>query len=516
MSFKVTSGIYNPLAAVGNLEKMYRVSGESGVTSTRIIPEVGWERPRESFRLGPRPIAKNKDGQEIWWNNYHATNPEYPQVPLFQLVKESVILENGNLKVLHPDAYLPQLELESTGFIKIDSFWDKYLKGTQSPPFTSLKNQEWWDNLAEIIGWVGKYIGRYQITVHDGPSHFPKPGEGWKKYLLSFKSCAEKRGIPPMAEGASMFSGGIVDPGMQRFHLIWMKDLIDFCKAMGVPFDLEPWNEQRFAADYTEEYMKGWLRWFNDSLRRCNLPAGTQIISNGWPSTEWLATISDKVSIHGHSRPEDIKSNYGIPNNKIVISCDGGYNGDGDADEKGRKGPSPAQLTAMVDKTESNGQEEIEFFCRGVEGQGKPIPIADGGGVQPNADAYNHEMETACVRAAGLPTYEFVEVCLMSGLRSGGDCPAKSEQKFIEGQGPIIVCDVHKIDTIVCKDTGEAPNSWCHKEWKKVSPKDLPLPTCPSKRPSWWLAFGPNAVLGFLGRLFGTWKKGEYDDPPKI
>ena len=172
-----------------------------------------------------------------------------------------------------------------------------------------------------------------------------------------------------------------------------------------------------------------------------------------------------------------------MPNDRLIVSCDGGYNGDGDADEKGRKGPSPAQLTAMVNKMIPLGYGEIEFFPRGVEGQGIPLPH---GGVQPNVDAFNYDMVTACVQAAGLPEYEFIEVCSVSGLRSNPVCPTKSEQKFIVGQGPSATCREHMVNYLVCAKTGLRPNGWCKAEMRGFVSGEEPTTPCPDKAPLRW------------------------------
>jgi hypothetical protein len=170
-------------------------------------------------------------------------------------------------------------------------------------------------------------------------------------------------------------------------------------------------------------------------------------------------------------------------NERLIVSCDGGKSGDGDADENGKKGPSPAQLKAMVEKMIPLGYREIEFFPRGVEGQGIPLPH---GGVQPNVDAFNYDMVTACVQAAGLPTYEFIEVCLSSGLRPNPVCPTKSEQKFISGQGPIATCREHKVKYLVCDKTWLRPNGWCKALMWPFVPGEEPTTACPDKAPLLW------------------------------
>jgi len=230
-NFMVTAGIYNPVYAYSKdgdagIESMYREIGRRGGNKTRLMPDVVWEKQQSDWGFGPFPLAKDAAGNDIWWNNYWESDPNSPKTPLFQLVKESTILIDGKPYVYHPDNYLAMLELDANGLIVNGSWWDGYLRGTQAAPFTVLKNQAWWDILAQIVDWIGKYVGRYQITVQDGCSHATL---GWQKYLHPLKSCAEKRGNPPMAEGVAVFQGGIVDPGYQRFHLIWIKTLIEFC-----------------------------------------------------------------------------------------------------------------------------------------------------------------------------------------------------------------------------------------------------------------------------------------------
>ena len=73
-----------------------------------------------------------------------------------------------------------------------------------------------------------------------------------------------------------------------------------------------------------------------------------------------------EYSAHGIVRPEKVIPVPGIPHAATIISGDGGSDGDGRADKKGRKGASPAQAAAIVKRVKALHMVGYEVLDRGL------------------------------------------------------------------------------------------------------------------------------------------------------
>lgn len=71
-------------------------------------------------------------------------------------------------------------------------------------------------------------------------------------------------------------------------------------------------------------------------------------------------------SAHGVVKPEKVNHVLGIPDPALIISGDGGSDGDGRADKKGRKGASPAQAAAIVKRVKALCMVGYEVLDRGL------------------------------------------------------------------------------------------------------------------------------------------------------
>ena len=258
-------------------------------------------------------------------------------------------------------------------------------------------NEAWWAEFARIIKLIGQHVGRVHVSnIEWGCAN----KQGWIKTLWPFRALVEKFGNPPnFADEQSRPHGGIVDPLYQQWHQRFQHRLIAELKATGVPFDYETINEFGLGGNfksYSEEYMKKWYKWLLDDAKTQGLPAGTKIIGNGGVSREFTASLSDIFAVHAISGASDVVD-FGLPPEKVELSLDGGYQGHGDEDYKGRKNPTIPEMKAIVQVAKKRGYSRFEGFSFATEGPGQWDGQAST--VVANLNLTNHQLFSSIVDA---------------------------------------------------------------------------------------------------------------------
>jgi|Deesub1362B_J571_1020462.scaffolds.fasta_scaffold00331_21 hypothetical protein len=224
-------------------------------------------------------------------------------------------------------------------------------------------NKDYWDEWWRIHEWIAEYIGHVREVAHDNCS-FKK--SGYEKYYHPFLSCIQRR--DPDDPGKIKIPGGVWGEGMKKWHKFWFKKLVTNLKKLGIPFEIEICNEYD-AIDWPDSHMIEWHNWAVQTFIQLGVPR-ERIIASAMRNPKEISEQVAYYSVHGHSRPEDVKPNYfGIPNEKIEISTDGGFKGKGRADWKGRRGPNCKQAREIAQKAKEYGYTRIEFFDRGIEGK---------------------------------------------------------------------------------------------------------------------------------------------------
>jgi len=286
------------------------------------------------------------------------------------------------------------------------SYGDKQPYAT--PYFALMEwNEPWWDEFRAVIKLIGNYIGHVHVSNLEWGC---VQQTGWKKTLWPFYACVEKFGDPPdTTDKHHLFAGGIVDPNYQKYHASFQHRLITELKGAGVPFDYESINEYSLLGEfksYSVDYMNQWYRWFLDDAIDQGLPADTKIIGNGGSSRAYTASLSDIFAVHAISTVDDIVD-FKLPPGKVEISFDGGYGGEGDADYKGRRNPTIAQMKANVLKAKSLGYSRFEGFSFNTEGLGQWD--AEAQTVVANVDKVNHELFETIATTWGRPLTPWID-----------------------------------------------------------------------------------------------------------
>lgn len=271
--------------------------------------------------------------------------------------------------------------------------WATQYGGPEDIPLWSVGqwNDDWWAARRAEFQRMKELGLRLHVVASDGTS--AKKG-GRPKMLYPWRSCSEKWGNPPvMSEGQTKFPGGLweVDKAGNKYPSLyvgyWTKIIAELAAA-GLPFDFEIENEcsNRIGGPnggYTDpneadRVMKFYLEWTRAVLKggkdpkgvqhAALLPADAKLIISGGVSREHSASLADLFSVHGHSRPEDVLSSYGIPGGKVCVSMDGGFKGAGDAgDNPNNHEPSVAQFGQIANRMKAFGYKMIEWFSFRLE-----------------------------------------------------------------------------------------------------------------------------------------------------
>ena len=158
--------------------------------------------------------------------------------------------------------------------------------------------------------------------------------------------------------------GGVWGKAMKKYRVDLYKRLIQEAIDVGVDFTFEVMNEYD-AKDWDDDFMVKWHEWAVGQSR--NLGAEI-IIASAMRNKKRIKEKVDIYSQHGVVKPskvDKIHDEWGDERD-ILISGDGGFDGNGTADKKGRRGASPEQMRGIARKIYDYGYEGYEYFDRGL------------------------------------------------------------------------------------------------------------------------------------------------------
>jgi hypothetical protein len=118
------------------------------------------------------------------------------------------------------------------------------------------------------------------------------------------------------------------------------------------------------ALDHPDEFMLRWFERAADTLRKYRVKK-KRMIASAMRNWEAIADMAGYYSMHGIVRPEKVLD-YGYPHRKIIISGDGGFDGEGKPDEKGRRGVSVEHAKLIAEKIIEMGYGGAEVLDRGL------------------------------------------------------------------------------------------------------------------------------------------------------
>lgn len=311
----------------------------------------------------------------------------------------------------------------------------------------NLANMDYWRE----VEWILSLLKKYDLSLYAVLDDFCslKSG-GWQKYLHPVLSSAPDRAMNN--PNFNRFPGGywaIGDDTIQpRIHLYICK-LLDVIRKYEVDLRVERMNEVD-ALGWPDGYFITWHQAETDFLIEHGVPKERQIASPG----RCMEAISKQVGIvamHGYVNPDKLL-NWQSSSMTILVSGDGGVDGNGLPDKEGRRGIGIQQARLMAERI-----KEKDFLV-GYEYLSRSLYFENND--QANYDDYDHLPQKAMAEVFGIegweeplppePEYISVVICSKSGKKALSDefgnfiCPSVRVDLFIKGTEPSEFCDIHK------------------------------------------------------------------------
>jgi len=219
-------------------------------------------------------------------------------------------------------------------------------------------NEAWWDRYKAILNKMKELGLTAHIVAEDMCSGLKQSGDEKHKNPMVGSEEALSPATP----------GGVWGKAMRQYHLALFRRLILEAWATEVNFTFEPMNEYD-AIDWSDAFMIAWHQWAIDEARKIypDIKIITSASRNMEEIKKQVNEIGGLYSAHGFVRPEKIDEFYTKYGSEgFLISGDGGWDGDGRPDAKGRRGSSPVQLERIAEKMFKYGYPGHERFDRGL------------------------------------------------------------------------------------------------------------------------------------------------------
>jgi hypothetical protein len=328
----------------------------------------------------------------------------------------------------------------------------------QNLPFFDLTqpNPDWW----EKFRYVHKLIKQYGLTAY-GVLH-DHCSLRVNRDIYPFIACIQK--VNPDTYDANTPGGfyGLPasweseDRTMSYWHKKWFEQVINELNSIGVNYCLEIINEATTMhpdeLNKPEEINKliAWNKWAADTLISLGVPK-EKLLSSSLETyaNEWSKQVGI-YSFHGVEKPDRLplpieRLNEGFDSNcKILISGDGGWEGDGLANLKGERGPSNEQAKQIAKKISTYedryiGYEHPPKECVVDLKKWNDVDKMDFSLVKSFAEVFG-----TIPTPPPQPTPREVEVCKTTGLLPNDSCP-REKHLYLPGEEPTKTCaEKHK------------------------------------------------------------------------
>jgi hypothetical protein len=263
--------------------------------------------------------------------------------------------------------------------------WTHPTSGMTFPLYRLTKNwyKPYFKKLRAVLTELKRREIRPWISVHDIRLR-DKTGKYWHPFY-----CSEE------ALGPNTPGGVWGEPdkpwGMYPYHRNFIRLLAQRVYEVCDDPAWEVCNEFNTPPFQSDDYMVEAHGELSDVLD--SIPGG---VPEKWTSgTTGAYRNAQLYSAHGVVRPEKVKPVEGIDNQAIIISGDGGFDGDGRYDKKAgkiRRGASPAQATAIVKRIKELKMYGYEVLDRGLWLKDTDVS---------NLDDFDHATLAAAVKEAG-------------------------------------------------------------------------------------------------------------------
>ena len=218
-------------------------------------------------------------------------------------------------------------------------------------------NEEWWAKYKAIL----KEMKRLGLTAHIVGDDYCSLKKGKQDKYNHPYYCS----LEALEDFDPPTPGGVWGEAMKKYRIDLYKRLIKEARQIGVDFTFEVMNEYD-AKGWDDEFMIEWHKWATEKVRK--IYPKIKLIASASRNAKEIAEQVDIYSCHGIVRPEkvdSVKEKWGDKKN-LLISGDGGFDGNGTADAKGRKGASPEQMRGIARKIYGYGYKGYEYFDRGL------------------------------------------------------------------------------------------------------------------------------------------------------
>lgn len=211
----------------------------------------------------------------------------------------------------------------------------------------------YWDAFRWKMGKIKEYDMMAWIAALD---YCTLKQTGDDKYFSPW-ICAKQRMMPGVQNGTW-------GEQMKPWIAAWYSTLIGVLKDIGVKFIIEDMNEG-WAISQSEDFVLAWFKWSNAELRKL-VPKEQILTTVGGVVGDEIAKLCGYKSPHGYVRPDRVPSSFVVPAEKIIISGDGGTDGNGRPDFKGKRGVSEDDAEAIAHKIIEYGYAGTEVLDRGL------------------------------------------------------------------------------------------------------------------------------------------------------
>ncbi len=222
--------------------------------------------------------------------------------------------------------------------------WDGGYPDKPVLPFYDLeqKNELCWDRFRLILECLKENEMGISIDFHCFPSISQNTPAAWAKYYYPWLSCIQRK--DPDDPGAP----AKIPDGFWSFHPRWrelqfnfVNDIYSLVSQYQVEDTYRVMNEYNIIGweDYpADKRAIEWYEWFTAIMDSVGIPREKMIASNPRNPIEIMNRGLAKIlSLHGYARFKPINT-LGLHPTRLILSGDGGFDGTGDADAKGRKG----------------------------------------------------------------------------------------------------------------------------------------------------------------------------------
>jgi len=363
--------------------------------------------------------------------------------------------------------------------------WTAGYKDNPSLPFYDLeqKNEPCWDRLKLILMWLEKYGMGLSGDFHCFFSIKQDKPAPWAKYYYPWLGNIQRHTnprseVPKIPDGFWSFH-----PEWLRLQKNYVKSIVELVSQYKVDATYRVMNEYDVIgwADQPERAIN-WYGWFTHIMLKAGIPKEKMIASNPiHPKQIMDEGLAQYLSLHGYARMKKIET-FGVDPSQVILSGDGGFDGKGDADARGRRGLGIEDAKLLAEQINKCGYAGYEYLSRILYLNNNDRAYLPNFNPQP-LKAMGEIFGTIPKPKPPEPKKIWVDICHITNIRANPFCLLVEKRQFIEGQEPKQFCILckEKIEVKICLDNPKLvlSNPYCPRVATIKPDKDLsPTEVC--------------------------------------